>query len=318
MLLTPRCILITIAREFALEEHHLERIRQAAPGAEVKVVQRDAVTRDDVAGADVIFGWPKPAWVAELPGVRWVQLATAGSDGWQGVRTADLLLTKASGTFGVPISEWVVGAMLALTRNLHLYRDQQRAARWEPRPGAREVFGTTVGIVGLGDLGQETAKRVRALGCRVLGTRRGSGPVPESVDAVLPLDDLLPQADFLVLAIPGTPATRNLINAERLARLKPGAYLLNVGRGTTVDEAALLAALQSGHLAGAALDVTAVEPLAADSPLWQMEQVIITPHVSPASPAGNADRRTAIFCENLRRYQAGEPLLNQVDREAGY
>jgi phosphoglycerate dehydrogenase-like enzyme len=312
-----RHILITTSAEFTMPEQHLAQIRTAAPSATVTAKQRAELTPDDVAVADVIFGWPKPQWVAEAPGVRWVQLASAGSDGWYGIRPTDLLLTKASGTFGIPISEWIIGTMLMLTRNLHLYRDQQREAVWQSRGGAREVYGSTVGIVGLGDIGQELAKRVSALGCRVLGTRRSGGPAPAFVDAVVPLDELIPQADFLVLAIPGTPETRNLINADRLARLKPGSYLINVGRGTTVDEEALIAALRSGHLAGAALDVTAVEPLPAESALWHMAQVIITPHSSPSS-AANTDRRLAIFCENLRRYQAGEPLINLVDRQAGY
>lgn len=312
-----RHILITTTADFTMPEQHLAQIRAAAPSATVTARRRAEITPEALAAADVIFGWPKPQWVAEAPGVRWVQLGSAGSDGWYGIRPDDLLLTKASGTFGIPIAEWVVATMLMLTRNLHLYRDQQRQALWQTRGGAREVFGATVGIVGLGDIGQEVAKRVAALGCRVLGTRRTDGPAPEFVEAVMPLDELIPQADFLVLAIPGTPATQKLINAERLSRLKPGSYLINVGRGTTVDEESLIAALRSGHLAGAALDVTAVEPLPADSPLWHMEQVIITPHSSPSS-AVNTERRVAIFCDNLRRYQAGEPLINLVDRRAGY
>lgn len=312
-----RHILVTTTADFTMPEPHLAQIRAAAPSATVTAKRRTELTPEDVAAADVIFGWPKPQWVAEAPGVRWVQLGSAGSDGWYGIRPADLLLTKASGTFGIPISEWVVATMLMLTRNLHLYRDQQRQAVWQPQGGAREVHGSTVGIVGLGDIGQEVAKRVSALGCRVLGTRRSDGPAPAFVEAVMPLDELIPQVDFLVLAMPGTPETRRLISADRLARLKPGSYLINVGRGTTVDEEALIAALRSGRLAGAALDVTAVEPLPAESPLWQMAQVIITPHTSPRS-AVNTDRRLAIFCENLRRYQADEPLINLVDRQAGY
>jgi phosphoglycerate dehydrogenase-like enzyme len=313
-----RHVLVSPTRDFTLQEHHVDRIRQAAPGAQMTIRHRREVTPEDLAGVDVVIGWPDPAWIAAAPGVRWVQLPSAGSDGWHGIRPDDLLLTKASGTFGIPIAEWVVGSMLMLTRNLHLYRDQQREALWEVRPVAREVYGSTVGIVGLGDIGQEVARRTHALGCRVLGARRSAGSPPPFVDAVLPLDELLPQVEFLVLAVPSTPDSQKLISAERLAALKPGAYLLNVGRGVTVDEAALIDALRSGHLAGAALDVTTTEPLPADSPLWQMEQVIVTPHCSGISPEANANRRTALICENLRRYQADEPLLNLVDRKAGY
>lgn len=313
----PIQILVIITKEFRQWERHFEQIRQAAPGAVLTVKQAGEVTQEDVHAADVIFGWPKKEWVTDAPRLRWVQLPSAGSDAFAGVRL-DVPLTKASGVFGIPISEWVVATMLMLTRNLHRYRDQQRAARWEELPGAREVYGSTVGIVGLGDLGREVAVRVRALGCRVIGARRTAGATPEYIDAVMPVDDLLPQSDFLVLALPNTPETRGMISRERLAMLKKGSYLINIGRGTTVDEPALVEALRSGHLGGAALDVFAVEPLSAESPLWQMENVVITPHNSGRSPEGNADRRTAIFCENLRRFLAGEPLNNLVDRQAGY
>jgi phosphoglycerate dehydrogenase-like enzyme len=314
-----RHILVNTTREFALAESHLQQIKQAAPEARVTVKPRRDLTLADLEGVDVLFGWPNPDWVAQAPDVRWVQLGSAGSNGWHSIRPNDLLLTKASGTFGVPIAEWVLGTMLMLTRNLHLYRDQQHTATWKVLSGAREIHGATVGIVGLGDIGREVARRVSAFGCRVLGARRtAGGETLPFVDEVLPLDELIPQADFLVLAMPGTPETDRMINAGRLAAMKPGAHLINVGRGSTVDEAALADALRSGHLAGAALDVTTVEPLPADSPLWQMPQVILTPHSSGISPQANADRLNAIFCENLRRYQAGEPLINVVDRKAGY
>lgn len=311
-------ILIGLLGEFAFSDRHLQRLREAAPGATLVVKDTADVTREDVHAADIIFGWPNREWVVDAPKLKWVQLASAGSDGWFGLRP-DIILTKSNGVFGVPISEWAIGSLLMLTRKLHRYRDQQRQALWKEVPGADEVYGRTVGIVGLGNIGQEVGRRAQALGCRVIGFRRTVGaPPPPFIDEVMPLDDLLPQTDFLVLAVPNTPETRGLISRERLARLKKGAHLINVGRGATVDEAAMIDALLSGHLEGAALDVTTVEPLAADSPLWQMEQVIITPHVSGRSVEGNASRRLDIFCDNLRRFQAGVPLRNLVDRKAGY
>jgi phosphoglycerate dehydrogenase-like enzyme len=310
-------VLVLPGNDFVLWDRHIDRIRQAAPEAEVRAVPLGEATLQDIQWANVIFGAPNKAWVQEAPSVRWVQLPTAGSDGWGPIRP-DMDLTKASGVFGIPIAEWVLGTMLMLTRNLHLYRDQQLQSLWLERPGAAEIFGSTVGIVGLGDLGREIARRASAFGCRVLGTRRTAGAPCDFVDAVLPLDEMLPQVDFLVLAMPGTAETRGMISAERLGRMRRGAYLVNVGRGATVDEEALVEALKSGHLAGAALDVTTVEPLPPTSPLWQMEQVIIAPHTSGRSPAANADRRTAIFIDNLRRFMAGDPLTNLVDRQAGY
>jgi len=312
-----RQLLIVTTGEFQLQQRHIAQIRAAAPGFEVVTKSYRDVTPEDVAAAEVIFGWPRPEWVAAARNVRWVQLCSAGADGWIDIRPGDLLLTKASGTFGVPIAEWVMGAILMLTRNLHLYRDQQRERVWKQHWNAREIMGSTVGILGLGDIGREVARRAKAFGCRVVGFRRRNLPV-EYVDALLPLDEVLAEADFLVMALPATKETYHLMNAERLARMKQGAYLINVGRGSTVDEAALVEALRSGHLAGAALDVTEQEPLPPESPLWGMEQVILSPHASGFSPERNADRRTELFCENLRRYLAGEPLLNLVDREAGY
>jgi phosphoglycerate dehydrogenase-like enzyme len=310
-------VLVQPGGEFFLSDQNINKIVDTIPGADVRIVPAKDVTRDDVLAAEVIFGFPNKEWVAEAPALKWLQLPSAGSDGWLTLRP-DVVLTKCSGVFGIPIAEWVMAGMLMLTRNLHLYRDQQPQALWKERPGAVEIFGSTVGIVGLGDIGREVAVRAKAFGCRVLGTRRTAGGAVPYVDALLPLDELLPQVDFLVMSIPGTAETRGLISAERLAKLRRGAYLINVGRGNTIDEDAMIAALQSGHLAGAALDVTTVEPLPASSPLWQMEQVIIAPHASGRSPIANGNRRTAIFCENLRRYATGDSLINLVDREAGY
>lgn len=310
-------ILITTSRAFLFMERHLARVREVAPQATVVVKRLAEVTEADVHAAHVIFGPPRK-WVEDAPHLRWMQLLSAGADGYVHLRP-DVPMTKASGVYGIPIAEWVVGALLMMTRRLHLYRDQQRQSLWQRVDGAKEIFGSTAGIVGLGDLGLEVARRLKPFGCTVLGTRRRlEGALPPHVDAVMPLDDLLPQVDFLVLALPGTPETSGMLSASRIASMKPGSYLINVGRGATVDEGAMIEALRSGHLAGAALDVTTVEPLPPESPLWQMEQVVICPHSSGISPDGNADRCTEIFCDNLRRLLAGEPLRNLVDRQAGY
>jgi phosphoglycerate dehydrogenase-like enzyme len=313
----PLRILIGTSSEFVVGARHLARIREIVPDVELVIKPGREMTEADVRSADIVWGWPRPPHVEGASRLRWIQLASAGADHWTGIRP-EVLLTKSSGVFGIPIAEWVIGAMVALSRGFHLYRDQQRERIWKAG-GAREVFGATVGLVGLGDIGQNVAVRAKGLGCRVLGARRRSGTAaPPSVDAVLPLDDLLPLADYLVLAVPHTPETNGLISAGRLERMKRGSCLLNVGRGATLDEQALIEALRSGRLSGAALDVTAVEPLPPESPLWEMPNVIITPHSSGRSQEANADRRTDIFCDNLRRFLAGEPLRNAVDRQAGY
>lgn len=315
--MAPLQILIATSALFPIEESHLEQIRQAAPGAALSIIPARDVDQQSIASANVIYGSPNPALLADAPNVKWIQLPSAGADRFLDIRS-DILITKSSGVYGIPIAEWMIGTMLMLTRNLHLYRDQQHQAVWKSRQGAKEVHGSTVGIVGLGDIGQAVAARARALGCRVLGVRRRPGATPDCVDALVSLDELMPQTDFLMLATPGTPLTRGMISAERLANLKQGAYVINAGRGYVIDEAALIAQLENGHLAGAALDVTSVEPLPPDSPLWQMEQVVITPHVSGQSQAANDNRRVQIFCDNLRRFAVGETLHNLVDRQAGY
>lgn len=310
-------ILIPTSPWFQLWDHHLEQIRALAPSAEIKVKPMADLTSADVDPAEIIFGFPGKELVESAQRLRWIQLASAGADRLINTRP-DIILTNASGTFGIPIAEWAIGAMVTLSRHLHIYRDRQKQARWEGMPAAKEIHGSTVGILGLGDIGQEVAKRARAMGARVIGSRRTAAPAPEGVDALMPIDDMLPQVDFLVMALPGTAETQRIMSAERLRLMKPGSFFLNVGRGTSVDEPALIEMLRCGHLAGAALDVTAVEPLPADSPLWQMEQVLITPHCSGRSLEANADRRIAIFLDNLKRYMSGQPLRNVVDRAAGY
>lgn len=310
-------ILIPTSPWFQLWDRHLEQIRALAPSAEIKVKPMADLTSEDVDSAEIIFGFPGKELVESAQRLRWIQLASAGADRLINTRP-DIILTNASGTFGIPIAEWVIGAMVTLSRHLHIYRDRQKQARWEGMPAAKEIHGSTVGILGLGDIGQEVAKRAKAMGARVIGSRRTAAPAPEGVDALMPIDDMLPQVDFLVMALPGTAETERIMSAERLRLMKPGSFFLNVGRGTSVDEPALIEMLRSGHLAGAALDVTAVEPLPADSPLWQMEQVLITPHCSGRSLEANADRRITIFLDNLKRYMSGQPLRNVVDRAAGY
>lgn len=310
-------VLVTTNAHMTLATHHVNGIKEAAPGVDLRIVNSKEATQEDIYWADVIFGAPKREWVAEAPRLKWLQLPTAGIDRWMGLRS-DVLLTKASGTYGIPIAEWVVATMLMLSHRLHLYRDQQRQSLWKSRWGAREILGQTVGIVGLGDIGTEVAKRCCAMGCKVYGSSRTRPASRQDLDAWMVLDELIPQVDFLVLAVPGTTETRGLMSAERMGLMKKGSYLINVGRGSAIDEAALADAITSEHLAGAALDVTAVEPLPADSPLWQLEQVIITPHSSGDSPEANVDRLMQLFCTNLQRFHAGEPMINVVDRALGY
>lgn len=221
-----------------------------------------------------------------------------------------------------PIAEHVLGFLLQFTRNLHLAAARQREARWDSLPyreTLRTLRGKTLGILGLGAIGVRVAEIATAFGARVIGLKRQPSPV-RGVEQVFGPEELpafLAQSELLVNILPLTAATRGLLGARELSALPRGAFLVNVGRGATVDTDALLAALRSGQLAGAGLDVTEPEPLPAEHPLWAQPNVILTPHYAGAQP-DYFRHLGELFLENLGRYVAGEPLLNVVDKTAGY
>lgn len=253
------------------------------------------------------------------PNLRWMHLPNAGVDhpvfGWlldKGVR-----LTTSSGANAEPIAQTTIAALLMLARRFPLWLAAQRRHEWAPQvltDPPRDLRGQTMVIVGLGAIGAHIARLARTLGLHVIGVRRRSRTEHDHVEEIHPpgaLLDLLPRADWLVLTCPLTDATRGLIDAAALARLPARAHLLNVGRGPVVDEPALIAALQTGRLAGAYLDVFETEPLPADSPLWDLPNVIITPHDSSIS-TGNRARVSELFLQNLARWARGEALINEV------
>ena len=251
------------------------------------------------------------------PNLRWLQATSAGIGQFvkrmgYGERLPQAVFTTASGVHARPLAEFCMMALLMHYKRLnHILADQSRH-HWE-RYAATDLEGRTLAVVGLGRVGEAVAQMAKGLGMRTLGTR-ASG-TSDGVDQFYPPEQLhamLAQADVVVLIVPHTPATDQLIDAAALAQMKPGAYLINIARGAIVDEQALIAALQSGHLGGAALDVFATEPLPATSPLWDMPNVLVSPHSASTSDRENA-RITDLFCDNLRRYLAGEPLRNVLD-----
>lgn len=279
-----------------------------------------------IAEADILYSsWagalPDMDLAALAPRLRWVQLLHAGAERVNPALTGEVMFTSAAGMSAGPIAEWVIGTMLMFAKGWpEVFRDQQahRYRRYMPR----EVEGSTLGIVGLGTIGIEAARRARALGCRVIGMRRSfseRGQHPEVDEAVPPddLDYLLRESDYVLLSAPATAETSQLINARALRLMKRDAVLINVARGTLVDEAALAEALRERLIAGAALDVFVQEPLPPDWPLWDLDNLVMTPHVA-AGTDRYYERATDIFCENLRRYQRGDPMLNVVDTARGY
>lgn len=305
---------------------HIERLRRDFPG--LRVV--DAPSREDrlreLPDAEIAFlSHLEPDEFAVASRLRWIQSPAAGIGGllFPDLRESAVALTNASGIHGDAMAEHVIGVVIVLFRQIHrAIRDQARHA-WEkpPQLACRTIQGRTMGIVGLGAIGVAVAERASAMGMTVIGTRRRiDAPRPACVTAVYPPDQLaalLGRSDVLVLSAPLTAETRGLIGAAELRQMKPGAVLVNVARGKLVNERALAEALVSGAIAGAALDVFEHEPLAPDSPLWDLPTVVITPHTS-AFRDNYWDMVVDLFAGNLRRFERGEELVNVVDKNAGY
>lgn len=318
----PRALRLLVV--LPVEEHHLNQIRQVAPEAEVEQTTDRARVVDLAPEVDVIVGWNVSREAVQRAGrLRWIHSTAAGVDQLlhPEILERDIILTTSSGIHAESITEHVLALMLAFARRLHVAIRNQLAHRWDrPSTVGRELRGKTVGILGLGHIGREVAARAVALGMRVIGTKHTREPVPHADRVLGPegLDEVLREADYLVITLPLTSETRGLIGPRELGVMKPSAYLINVARGAIVQEAALIEALRQGRLAGAGLDVFEREPLPQDSPLYEMEQVILTPHVSGGGGTGYYDRAIPLFCENLRRYLTGEPLVNVVDKRRGY
>ncbi len=281
--------------------------------------------------------------IAHATSLRWVQAETAGVDHFVGtpVWAGDVLLTSANGAHTPHMPEYVFAHILSRAYKLPLADWYQQQARWggdgpeRKRFTPRELRGQTIGIVGYGAIGREIARLATALGMRVLATRRSAGSplayggytppgtgdpggsLPEAYVTLDNLAELLGASDVVVLVLPLAAATRSLIGAAELARMKPDALLINIGRGGLIDQGALLAALERGAIGGAVLDVTDPEPLPPEHPLWRAPNLVITPHIAGLS-AHYFDNVLRVFAENLRRYAQGQPLLNVVERELGY
>ena len=270
------------------------------------------------------MGYFPPALLPELPALKWLQTPAAGVDKLCGNIFAkdDAVLTNCSGAFGVAIAEYMVTGILMLMRLMPEYASNQQHHVWKCMGSCRSIYGSTITVVGMGDIGSRFAHVAKAMGATVRGVRRTLGKQPADFDAVYTSDQLaeaVRDVDVVVMCLPGTAATRGMLSRECIAQMGPQTIVVNCGRGFTVDEEALIDALREKRIAGAVLDVTAVEPLSPDSPLWDMEHVILTPHISghDDDPV-NYQFIFRIFRENLTRYLAGQPLEHQVDRTRGY
>lgn len=324
-------------------EAQLDKLRAVSPRLVVHQVtchNAEEVTAALDEHTEILYTFRSPTTLAVAPRLRWVQLHSAGADHLIGTPLweSDVWITTASGIHAVTIAEYVLGSMLAFSRRFPRMFDYQQRAEW-PRDRwqkflGRELRGSSVCIVGYGSIGREVARQVRCLGMRVLAVKRNpeqrtdpgfrlpgtgdpDGSIPERIYPPEALHEALRQSDYVVVAVPSTPTTRHFIGEAELRAMPRHAYLVNIARGDVVDQEALVRALQEGWISGAGLDVFDPEPLPSDNPLWRLDNVILSPHVSGFTPHYD-DYATDLFAENLRRYLAGEPLLNLVDRERGY
>ncbi|QJR36580.1 D-2-hydroxyacid dehydrogenase [Gemmatimonas groenlandica] len=294
-----------------------ESIRARRPDLELRGKVFTEITADDLEWAEAYIGFKRPPSVSDMGNVRWIQCTGAGVDSWM---ASDLdpriLLTRSPESFGPMIAEWAVSRIFAIQLQVLELAAAQRERRWAPRDIAR-VAGTRALVVGTGDIGRAIASSLQALGVHVTGVSRSgaaSSPAFSAVHASSELADLVGNADWIVVAVPDTPASRGLISREVLSRCR-GAVLLNAGRGSVVEEAALPDALEKGWLRGAALDVFATEPLPADSPLWSDPRVMVSPHISGLTTIDGAAHG---FLECLDSLERGELPKWVVDRARGY
>lgn len=279
-----------------------------------------------LANAEVILGQPHPKTLPNAPKLRWLQMTWAGVDRYtlrEGFPTGQAVLTNASGAYGPVISEYVLAVILSHYRNLPAYQNNQKKGLWQDVGREECLEGKTALILGTGDIGTNVAKRLQAFGTHTIGIRR-RGAQQQYFDKVFSLDQLdrlLPQADLVIGCLPNTPSTRGLLDKTRLLSMKANALLANVGRGSLIVTDHLAEVLQSGHLRGAVLDVVDPEPLPPEHPLWQLENVILTPHISGIAYGHNPaiEQRVWQLCfDNLERYAAGQPLQHVVDLTEGY
>jgi len=321
-----------------VEAERLVQIVRAAGEMSVVNARDEAEALDQIVDADAFFGKITPRLLERAGQLRWVQSPTASLEHYlfDALVEHPCVLSNMRGLFSDVIADHVMGFVLCFARNLHLYRDQQRDHRWEPIGGEagrsdflagpafvseidrhhRHLSDCTLGVVGVGNIGAEICRRAGAFGMRILGVDPRCREIPGVLPEVWPparLLDLLRESDFVVIAAPHTPETYKLFRRDKFEVMKSTAYLMNIGRGAIVDLDDLVAALQAGEIAGAALDVFEIEPLPRDSPLWSMPDVIITPHIAAAS-THIAERHLQTLLENIRRFIAGREPATLVDK----
>lgn len=313
-------ILVTLP----VQEKHKKQLEASAPSHQFHYKAAKNLTADDLLDISVIIGNPPANLLAKASQLQWVQLNSAGADPYcqAGILPTGVRLTNATGAYGLALSEYMLAALLAMQKKLYAYHDNQKQELWQDEGSVTSIYGAKVLVIGLGDIGGNFASRVKALGAHVTGIRRRPSACPAYVDEIAGMDALdtcLSQADIVASILPGTSATHHLFDAAAFAKMKQGAYFINAGRGNTVVTDALCNALRSGHLAGAAVDVTDPEPLPSGHPMWSVPNLHITPHTAGQYHlAATLDFIVQIAAQNMTAFLQNKPLKNEVDFSTGY
>ena len=306
------------------DEEVREQIVRSCPQATIHFADKKNLTAEDVEEAEVIVGNLPGQWLKEAVKLRWLHLESAGAEKY--VHHPDLdpsvILSNSTGAYGPAIAEHMLAAVLTMYKKLPLYHENQKKRIWHDEGSVLSLAGSTVLVVGLGDIGREFAWRMKALGCKVIGVKRTAGLCPDYVDELVlndQIDEVLPEADIIAACLPSTEETVHYFDEERLSLTKKDCTLINVGRGVTVDTQAVIRLLDQGHFHSVILDVMDPEPLPMNSKLWAYDRVLLTPHVSGGyNQRSTYDKVVSMAVENIQRYCHDEPLKYLVDRNSGY
>lgn len=288
---------------------------------------KNAITKEDLTGVEIVIGCVPSALLKDAKDLKLVLLDIAGCEPYCKDLNEDVLLCNASGAFGVEISEYMVGCTIMMEKNLFAYSKLQKEREWNYIGATKSMDELKVLVIGMGDIGSEYAKRMHSLGCTIYGVRRTIHDKPDYVEELYTMetmDAILPECDVIALSLPSTPETQHFMNDSRLSRMKDDSVIVNVGRGSAIDEISLLKHLRNGKFKGVCLDVTEQEPLPKNNPLWTEDRVLITPHISGRFSMTNTYNKTTykkalkIISENLQNYLEGKPLVTLVNKKLGY
>lgn len=316
---------LAITSFWPLGEEILQAIQAAAVGYDIIDLQNNP-SDGDLSQTEIVFGNVDSQTLAKMPNVKWIHAQTAGVEGFLSSEynlPADVILTNSSGGYGISIAEYMLTTTLMLLRNAPAYFVKQQQKDWSAAGRAYNIYGAKVLVIGLGDIGGRFGQICHGLGAKTVDgvVRSPRSQKPDYIHKLYTIDDLdaaIVDADIIALALPGTGETAGVLTRARLAALKKGAVIVNVGRGSAIDQDALVDLLKAGHIGGAALDVTTPEPLPQDNPLWGLPNVIITPHISHGGRDNTAQLVVGKFVEYVEDYIAGRPFKKVVDRQAGY